>query len=56
TFTQKQALTVHQRVHVGERPSSCARCPKTFTQKRALTVHQCVHTGQKPYKCGQCGQ
>ncbi|XP_053693782.1 zinc finger protein 267-like [Sabethes cyaneus] len=56
SFSHPSYLTIHYRVHTGERPYQCNFCSSAFATSGNLKVHMRVHASQKvrPYKCNMC--
>ena len=51
---QQYSLTVHKRVHKGEKPFKCDKCDYKARDRRTLTTHISLHTDKRPFECDQC--
>lgn len=56
TYLNKRNLTLHLRMHVGEKLHYCKLCPARFASKGHLKSHHSSHTGERPYACNICSK
>ena len=54
TFTSRNNMNRHIRIHSGARPYACPKCPEKFTRKDDVKRHLLRHDYDKPYRCALC--
>ena len=54
TFTSRNNMNRHIRLHSGAKPYTCPKCPERFTRKDDVKRHLLRHEFDKPYRCAIC--
>ncbi|XP_073837411.1 uncharacterized protein [Musca autumnalis] len=56
SFSTRQVLNVHMKIHRQEKSHECEICFKRFITACNLQAHMRCHTGEKPFECKYCGR
>lgn len=54
TFTCRNNMKRHMRLHTGFRPYTCKLCSESFTRKDDIKRHLIRHSFDKPFRCNVC--
>ncbi|KAK3099290.1 hypothetical protein FSP39_002096 [Pinctada imbricata] len=54
TFTCRNNMKRHMRLHTGYRPYQCTLCSESFTRKDDIKRHLIRHNYNKPFRCSIC--
>ncbi|CAB3258679.1 unnamed protein product [Arctia plantaginis] len=55
-LNRPEALVLHRRMHLGQKPYKCSICNKLFARKFSMQVHERSHSRVNSHECVHCGK